>query len=203
MERRTFLKTVAAGGAAALNFLYPGLTNVVGAASGNLEPAAVEDPFPERDPNFAGGRVVEKTGDGIILAAGDEIRAVRMSADALVWKEFEGVPHSEILLGDYMDVRGTALADGTLLAKNVWINIGRTDGKVDMLLPTGLQMMSIKGVQRTLELSKALEVVQIQDGKELVSSLASLVPGTTFGAVGLLLPDGGFRATRIWIWPQA
>ncbi len=203
MERRTFLKTVAAGSAAALNFLYPGLTNVVGAASGNVEQTVVDDPFPERDPNFAGGRVVEKTGDGIILAGGDEIRAVRMPADAAVWKEFEGVPHSEILIGDYMDVRGTALPDGTLLAKNVWINIGRTDGKVDLLLPTGLQMTTIKGVQRTLELSSALEVVKIQEGGEVASSLASLVPGTAFGAVGLLLPNGGFRATRIWIWPQA
>jgi hypothetical protein len=226
MERRSFLKVIAAGGAAAVNFLYPGLTGVVGAASSRDEaiekhpekhpedPAKHPEKHPEIDPDFAGGYVVEQTATGFVLAAGEEFRAVRLPAEASVWKEFENVDHGVIKLGDYVDVRGTSLADGSLMAKSAWVNIGRLDGTVEQLIvPSGdimaqdsrIRVAAIKGGQRDIELSPALEVLRISeaDADLQAASIANVVPGTKMGAVGLRLPDGGFRATRIWIWPQA
>lgn len=226
MERRSFLKAVAAGGAAAVNFLYPGLTGVVSAATRGDEsiekhpekypedPAKHPEKHPEIDPDFAGGYVVERTAEGFVLAAGNEFRAIRLPKDASVWKEFENVDHSEIQLGDYVDVRGTSLADGSLLAKSAWANIGRLDGTVEQLMLQGGDIMAqgsrvrvaaIKGGQREIELSPALQVVRISDADADVmeASIMNVVPGTKLGAVGLRLPNGGFRATKIWIWPQA
>lgn len=226
MERRSFLKAIAASGAAAVNFLYPGLTGVVSAATKGDEsiekhpekhpedPAKHPEKHPEIDPDFAGGYVVERTAEGFVLAAGNEFRAIRLPKDASVWKEFENVDHSEILLGDYVDVRGTSLKDGSLLAKSAWANIGRLDGTVEQLMPQGGDIMAqgsrvrvaaIKGGQREIELSSALQVVRISDADADVmeASIANVVPGTKLGAVGLRLPNGGFRATKIWIWPQA
>lgn len=226
MKRRSFLKAVAAGGAAAVNFLYPGLTGVVGAATKGDEsiekhpekhpedPAKHPEKHPEIDPDFAGGYVVERTAEGFVLAAGNEFRAIRLPKNASVWKEFEDVDHSEIQLGDYVDVRGTSLADGSLLAKSAWANIGRLDGTVEQLMPQGGDIMAqgsrvrvaaIKGGHREIELSSALQVVRISDADANVldASIMNVVPGTKLGAVGLRLPNGGFRATKIWIWPQA
>ena len=224
MERRSFLKVIAAGGAAAVNFLYPGLTGVVSAATQADEsiekhpekhpedPAKHPEKHPEIDPDFAGGFVVERTAEGFVLAAGNEFRAIRLPKDASVWKEFENVDHSEIQIGDYVDVRGTSLADGSLLAKSAWANIGRLDGTVEQLMPQGGDIMAqgsrvrvaaIKGGHREIELSSALEVVRISDADVMAASIMNVVPGTKMGAVGLRLPNGGFRATKIWIWPQA
>ncbi|MBV9789369.1 MAG: twin-arginine translocation signal domain-containing protein [Chloroflexi bacterium] len=226
MERRSFLKVIAAGGAAAVNFLYPGLTGVVSAATQADEsiekhpekhpedPAKHPEKHPEIDPDFAGGFVVERTAEGFVLAAGNEFRAIRLPKDASVWKEFENVDHSEIQIGDYVDVRGTSLADGSLLAKSAWANIGRLDGTVEQLMPQGGDIMAqgsrvrvaaIKGGHREIELSSALEVVRISDADAdvMAASIMNVVPGTKMGAVGLRLPNGGFRATKIWIWPQA
>lgn len=238
MERRSFLKVVAATGAAAVNFLYPGLTGVVSAATKadesiekhpekhpedpakhpekhpEIDPAKHPEKHPEIDPDFAGGYVVERTAEGFVLAAGNEFRAIRLPKDASVWKEFEDVDHSAIQLGDYVDVRGTSLADGSLMAKSAWANIGRLDGTVEQLMPQGGDIMAqgsrvrvaaIKGGQRDIELSSALQVVRISDADADVmeASIANVVPGTKMGAVGLRLPNGGFRATKIWIWPQA
>lgn len=216
MERRSFLKAIAAGSAAAVNFFYPGMTNVVSAAAVDSKESIDlhSDKHPEIDPDFAGGYVVERTREGFVLAAGNEFRAVRLPAAAAVWKEFEGVDHSEILVGDYVDVRGTSLGDGSLLAKNAWVNIGRLDGTVEQLMPVNgdisaqgsrLRVAAIKGGYREIELSSALEVVRVSDADVdmMAASITNVVPGTKMGAVGLRTPNGGFRATKIWIWPQA
>ncbi len=216
MERRSFLKIITAGSAAAVNFLYPGLTGVVSAAARTPDQPSANVPLkgPEIDPDFAGGYVVERTNEGFVLAAGQEFRAVRLPGNASVWKEFEDVDHSEIRVGDFVDVRGTTLGDGSLLAKNAWVNIGRLDGTVEQLMSVGgdmtaqgsrLRVAAIKGGTRDIEFSSALEVVRISDNDADVSaaSITNIVPGTKMGAVGLRLPEGGFRATKIWIWPQA
>jgi hypothetical protein len=216
MERRSFIKTIAAGSAAAVNFFYPGLTNVVSAATVDSKESAAPqaNKHPEIDPDFAGGYVVERTREGFVLAAGNEFRAVRLPGSAAVWKEFEGVDHSEVKVGDYVDVRGTTLGDGSLLAKNAWVNIGRLDGTVEQLMPVGgdisaqgsrMRIAAIKGGYREIELSSALEVVRISDAdvEMMAADITNVVPGTKLGAVGLRLPNGGFRATKMWIWPQA
>jgi hypothetical protein len=65
------------------------------------------------------------------LRSDARVRAVRIPSGAVVWKEFDLAPNA-IAVGDWVDVKGTPLYDGSLLAKSGWlfVNIGRRDGVV-------------------------------------------------------------------------
>lgn len=214
LTRGTFLRIAGGCGAAAVNFLYPGMAR--GAApheaphgnSESLRPGLNESGTPDGktirrmvgpDPTFAGGEVVAKTPDGIILQSHYAVRAVRLSPDTSVWKEFDVMPDA-IQLHDWVDVKGTPLPDGSLQARSGWVmvNIGRLDGVVEQVnSPTSLTVRNQAGGGQ-IELSRRLEVIHAEDASLVDGQLVSLPPGTRFGAVGLRLPDGGFRATRIW-----
>ncbi len=199
MKRRSFLRNVTLGGAAVANFLYPGLTNIVKAQNESPSTPSVEE-RPDRDPNFFGGTVVEQTPEGIVLAGGDELKAVRISEETAVWKEFYG--NHPIRVGDYADVRGTALPDGTLQAESIWVNIGRLDGIIESKTPSGLTIATWRGSKRGIEFSTQMEVIRASDGNPIPERLDALITGMSIGAVGLRLPNNGFRATRVWTWPQ-
>jgi hypothetical protein len=208
LQRKTFLQAVAGSALATINFFYPGL--VRGAAASGAEPTAlpagagakevirVEGP----DPGFAGGEVVSKTTDGVVLRSELGVRAVRIPSETVVWKEFD-VTADAIDVGDWVDVRGTPLADGTLQARSgwIWVNIGRRDGVLERVSPTALKLKSERGDSQGIELSPRLEVIDPEDGLPLPGQVRALRPGMHVGAVGLVLPNGGFRATRVWRYP--
>ncbi len=202
MRRKTFFKRVTVGGAAVLGFLYPGLIKISHVEESTVQASAVAQPNTQPDLNFAGGKVVKKTSDGVVVDGGGTVRAIRISADTAVWKEFDLKPSEvEIQLDDYLDVRGTALPDNTLMAKQMWINIGRWDGIIDTISSTRLVSTNPKSTKsRSIELSSKLEIVKAQDGTPLPNHLSGLTPGNSIGAVGLRLPNGELRATRIWVW---
>lgn len=200
VRRVTFLKVAVGAAAGAVNFLYPGLTNATRMGHPESRPPTANGAGEERlvgpDPSFAGGKVVAKTADGVVVQSPVAVRAIRIPAGALVWKEFDVTP-DVIQLQDWLDVKGTPLADGSLIAKWIFVNIGRRNGVVGQVSsPSSLTTQDQQGTH-TMELSSRLEVISVVDASPL--SLAQLTPGTAFGAVGLRLPDGGFRATRIWI----
>lgn len=116
----------------------------------------------------------------------------------VVWKEFE-TSADVIQVGDWLDVKGTPQADGTLVAQSgsIFVNIGRRDGVVESISLNRLTMKHNKGIE-TIELSTRLEVVEAATQANVIGGVSSLTPGTHIGVVGLRLPDGGFRATRIW-----
>jgi hypothetical protein len=218
LERRTFLKSVVVGAAATLNFLYPGAVRAAGSnaraghtvgGQGNnvtLTPAAnggVVKQVDGIDPTFAGGEVVSKTPDGVILQSAVGLRAIRIPAGTEVWKEFYTSP-DVVELHDWVDVKGTPLSDESLQARSGWlmVNIGRRDGIVHQASPTKLTAR-VPGGTCDIELSPRLEVIDARDGTPLPGHIAELTPGTRFGAVGLRLPGNGFRATRIWKWTEA
>jgi hypothetical protein len=206
IKRGTFLRAGAAA-AATLNFLYPGLTRAAGTVRRETRslPTTTRPPagvvvMDGPDPTFAGGQVVTKTADGVVLQSHAAVRTVRIPPGTVAWKEFDVTP-DVIQLGDWVDVKGTPLADGSLQARSGWVfvNIGRRDGVVGQVVsPTSLNVRNGQSTY-TMELSSRLEVIGAEDGLPLPGGLASLTPGTQFGAVGLRLPNYGFRATRIWI----
>ena len=152
----------------------------------------------DSDPSFASGYVVAKTQGGVILQSNHGSRGVRIKPDTLVWKEFnQGA--DIIQLQDWLDVKGVPLQDGTLEARSewVWVNIGRREGVVQQVSPQGVAIRHDKGVE-TFELSKHLEVINARDESPRAGGVTSLLPGMRVGAVGLRLPNSGFRATRIW-----
>jgi hypothetical protein len=210
LERRTFLGLMAGAAVTVVDFLYPGLskaadmvnagnTTPVGTAvepGGNIQ--TVDGP----DPTFAGGEVVAKTPFGIILQSDAAIRAVRIPDDTVVWKEFDVSPN-DIALHDWVYVKGTPQLDGSLLARSgwIWVNIGRLDGVVEQVSPSSLTLRNLRIPQpHAIEMSKRLEVINAHDGTPIPGHIAAIQHGAEIGAVGIRLPNGGFRATRIWIW---
>lgn len=153
------------------------------------------------DPTYASGKVVTKNSNVIVLQSASGVREVRFPAQAVVWKEFDVTPEA-IELNDWVDVKGTPLECGALLAQSGWVfvNIGRLDGSVDQVSekPNTLTVKTKQG-QKLIELSKRLEVISAKDGLPLSGHISALTTGIEIGAVGLRLPDGGFRATRIWV----
>jgi hypothetical protein len=210
LERRTFLGLMAGAALAVIDFLYPGLSKAAEVGfSGHTAPGVtvgrpgvsveqVDGP----DPTFAGGEVVAKTPFGVILQSDATIRAVRIPAETIVWKEFDVTP-DDIQLHDWVYVKGTPQSDGSLLARSgwIWVNIGRFDGVIDQVSTSSLAVRGSRAPQaHTLELSKRLEVISAHDGSPVLGHIAALKQGAEIGAVGIRLPGGGFRATRIWIW---
>lgn len=206
ITRRSFLGTV--GGAALwiIGFLYPGIqafsktaseSPQIPSSAGAVSATELRQ-MNGPDPTYAGGEVVEKTLEGVILKSDTGVRAVRIPAETAVWKEFDVKP-DVIQLHDWLDVKGTPLADGTLLAHSGWVfvNIGRRNGFVEDLSADSLVLRTAKGTER-IELSSRLEVISAHDGKPLPGGVAALRRGAQIGMVGLRLPNGGFRATRIW-----
>lgn len=207
VDRRSFLRVVAGTALAGFSFFYPGIGSVLGSTLARPRPslgvaAAAGAPNVQRmigpDPTFAGGKVVAKTSEGVILQSAAGVRAVRIPAGTVVWKGSDMTPDA-IQLQDWVDVKGTPLEDGSLLARSewIWVNIGRREGVVKEVSPGAVTLKHNKGTER-IEVAPTLEVIRTSDGAPHVGGIAALKPGTQIGAVGLRLPGGGFRATRIW-----
>ena len=200
MQRRTFVKTVIASGGTLLNFFYPGLTHVFAREPlpvSRLSKSRKNDP--DYDHDFFGGTVVAVVSHGIVLEHDDEVRAIILSPETNIWKEFD-FKYGEIAItvGDYVDARGKGMEDDSLIAENLWINIGRVDGVFQHFANEIVTFTDHHGRQRKIGISKSLDVIHAHDGSPLAKHIHGLSAGHSFGAVGLRLPDGGFRATRIW-----
>lgn len=208
ISRRTILKLIVGTTlATAFNFLYPGISTAIdigsfGKKSIGLAPGTNVKEMKGPDPTYAGGKVVAKNSDGVVLQSESGVRGVRFPSQAVVWKEFDVTPEA-IELDDWVDVKGLPLNDGILLAQSGWVfvNIGRLDGAVDQVSekPNMLTVKTKRG-QKLIELSQRLEIIRAKDGLPLSDHISALTSGVEMGAVGLRLPDGGFRATRIWVY---
>lgn len=199
ISRRSFLTILGGALVLVVDFLYPGVLQAIGTHPPRrtaLRPTVDQVVGP--DPGFASGRVVDRTETGVILESGAGVRAVRFQPDTVVWKEvFRN--HQVVQIGDWLDVRGTPLPDGSLRARSqwVWVNIGRRDGVIEHVGSDHLNLMTRRGPVK-VELSPVLEVVGEGD-IPLQGGRTALVPGMTVGTVGLRLPDGGFRVTKLWV----
>jgi len=196
---------VAGGGVlATLGALYPGLGSALSQknsiAGASTSATAVMPSGP--DVTYAGGEVTAIAAGGVVLTTPTTSRAVRLNPETVVWKEVLG-SSGLIELGDWVDVRGEPQVDGSLLATSgmVFVNIGRRDG---VLVSSSANHITVSGdgdgdgADITYGLSASFEVVNASDGTPLAGGLASLEPGVSIGMVGLRLPGGGFRPTRIW-----
>lgn len=196
LNRRSFIGAAAGAAASAAAFLYPG----VGGAT-RMDAASTKMITGELDPNFAGGQVISILPNGVLLQSDALVRAVRINPNSTVWKEYDTSP-TFIELGDWVDARGTALSDGSLQARDswVWVNIGRKDGVISALQSGGMVLAQDSGRSAKVDYSSRLEVISGHDDSPLPGHVKGLAVGMSVGTVGLRLPDGGYRATRIWTW---
>lgn len=203
MERKRFLALTGGSILTGVGFLYPGA-----AEAGRAMRTRATDGAPNSsvtaingsDPTYAGGEVVGRSSEGVVLQTSNAVRAVRMPAGTVVWREYEG-DIGLIQMHDWLDVKGTPGADGSLLATSgmVFANIGRADGVVSEVSGSSVVLKDSRGSSK-LDLSPRLEVVRASDGSHYSNGVHDLAAGTAIGAVGLVLPNGGLRATKIWTW---
>lgn len=120
MDRRTLLTSAVLGTTATL---------VGGTAMGSLAPetafaAASQSPEPGApDPNFAEGRVTNRTGS-LLLAAGSDGRfhRIQLTGGTSVWK-LRPTTLDQVHVGDGLYARGVLMPNGVLAAESVWVNI--------------------------------------------------------------------------------
>ncbi len=119
IDRRKLLTTAVLGGA-----------SLVGAtALGSLAPEAAfaADPLDVEpgavDPNFAEGRITSITGSTLSVTGSDSVlHSIRVVDGTSIWK-LQPTTFDRIAVGDGLYARGLRLADGTLAADSIWVNI--------------------------------------------------------------------------------
>ncbi len=119
IDRRKLLTTAVLGGAGivgatALGSLAP--EAVFAADEVDVEPGAA-------DPNFAEGRITSITGSTLFVTGSDSVlHSIRITDGTSIWK-LQPTTFDRIAVGDGLYARGLRLADGTLAADSVWVNI--------------------------------------------------------------------------------
>jgi Domain of unknown function (DUF5666) len=188
-----FIECTAAAEAVVSGFLYPSLERAP--AADRLAEEREDDR--QADLSYAGGFVVSIDDGRVVLEVAGISRVVQISNDAVVWKEFPVRPDA-IELGDWLDARGLPRADGSLLATSgmVLVNVGRADGTVAEV-DDGCVTLDDGGRRFSVPFSDRLEVVSAVDGRPRCEHVGALTPGMLADVVGLVLPDGTLRATRI------
>jgi hypothetical protein len=119
IDRRKLLTTAVLGGAGivgatALGSLAPEAAFAADAA--DVEPGAI-------DPNFAEGRVTSVSGAMLFVTGSDSVlHSIRATDGTSIWK-LQPTTFDRIAVGDGLYARGLRLADGTLAADSIWVNI--------------------------------------------------------------------------------
>lgn len=201
ISRRGLLGSIVGVGVGMASLAYPGLARVLTTAG---HPLSVGGPTlpQDTDQTFWSGTVTAKTKDTLVLTSAVGTRTVRIPPGSLVWKEFD-VPLDAVDLGDQVMVKGEPQPDGSLLARPglVWANGASWDATILGLRPGGLIVKRHRdGAERSLLFSQRLEVITAAKQLPVPEGARALSVGLDIGAVGLALPDGNLRATRIWIY---
>jgi len=122
LDRRKFLSGAVLGTAA--------VTGVVGASTlGSFAPEAAaaqrmhEVAAGEVDPNFVEGRVISAQKGMLLVTSVDKsMHRIHLTGATSVWK-LRPTTADEAKVGDGLYARGVRMADGTLAADAVWLNI--------------------------------------------------------------------------------
>jgi hypothetical protein len=119
MDRRRLLSTAVLGGASVVG--ATALGSLAPEAAFAAEPVEVEPGTP--DPNFAEGRITAISGSLLLVTGSDTtLHRIQVTNGTSIWKlrptTFDGIQR-----GDGLYARGVRLADGTLAADSVWVNI--------------------------------------------------------------------------------
>jgi hypothetical protein len=148
---------------------------------------------------FMSGRVIRLTPGGLVVdSAGHELD-VDLTRVVDVWKE-TSVPASAIEVGDDLFINGTP--GSPFVATYVTANIGRIDGVIRAIDPTGM-LMEVRfrwggSVLQRIDFSPYIEYGAPAAGLRVTR--ADLVVARLIGAVIYGRPGERLRATRIWIW---
>lgn len=197
LEELVFASGGEAGGLGAVG--SPGVTAVSIRTTRRLDPeGTVARVFNEASvaTRFAVGFVVSRGNSSITLRSAQAGQVVvDVSPTTSVWKETE-VGLDVIEEGDLLYVR--AVPDGSLVvAHRIWVNIGWVHGSIDQPGPNAVTVSVPRLGTRTLYLTPGTLLFD-RDNVNLAKE-AHLSAGTWVDALGVFLPGGHLRATRIWV----
>ncbi len=149
-------------------------------------------------PGYVAGAAVLRDRDLLYVRTGDGDRVVRL-ANAAIWKG-EAAPASAIEMGDDIIASGTVLADGTIDAHTVDVNIVQVRGVVIASAGAGAWTARDNlGREFLLRIDPEKPPVELLVGGSPVSATDPVdpAPGRSFVAIGLRLADGSIRVTRL------
>jgi hypothetical protein len=183
IDRRKLLATAVLGGA-----------SLVGAtALGSLAPEAAfaADPLDVEpgaaDPNFAEGRITSITG-GTLFATGSDsvLHSIRVTDGTSIWK-LQPTTFDRIAVGDGLYARGLRLADGTLAADSVWINIVNLQAHITTMARNVLRL-DHRGQPIVGHVVPGVSAA-VYNGTPAVSDLSRLQVGHHVQVIGAWHPD--------------
>jgi hypothetical protein len=183
IDRRKLLATAVLGGA-----------GIVGAtALGSLAPEAAfaADPFDlepgEVDPNFAEGRITSISGSTLFATGSDSVlHSIRVTDSTSIWK-LQPTTFDQIAVGDGLYARGLQLADGTLAADSIWVNIVNVHAHITNL---GRNVMHLDHRGQPILAHVVPNVTAaVYNGTPAVSDVSLLKVGQHVQVIGAWHPD--------------
>lgn len=151
-------------------------------------------------PGYVSGAAVLRDGDLLYVRTSDVDRVVRL-ANATIWKGDTVLP-SAIEMGDDVIASGTVLADGTIDAHTVDVNIVQVRGVVTATDgPGAWTARDNHGREFRLRIDPEKPPVELLVGGSPVSATDPVdpAPGRSFVAIGLRLADGSIRVFRLYL----
>lgn len=214
--RRKFLQAAGVGGAAGLAAVATGTfvqrkrprpaqaqiaptTQPVPPPPGPVQ-KSLDNPGPGmRAPGFYVGTVELRDGDLIYMATAEGAKVVRTTNASLIWRGGP-VPADSIQKGDVLHVSGALLPDGTIAAVNVEANVGQVRGTIAQILSDGWQVIESKGTTRRviIDTARPPEVLR-RSAPADVAALRQVARNSPVMIIGLVLPDGSLRATKVFL----
>jgi hypothetical protein len=183
MDRRKLLTTAVLGGA-----------SIVGATSlGSLAPEAAfaadaVDAEPGAvDPNFAEGRITTISGATLFVTGSDSVlHSIRVTDGTSIWK-LQPTTFDRITVGDGLYARGLRLADGTLAADAVWVNIVNVHAHITNL---GQNVLHLDHRGQSIVAHVVPNVTAaVYNGTPAVSDVSLLEVGQHVQVIGAWHPD--------------
>lgn len=206
LDRDAFLRRVGGALAATSAFFYPGIDKAVAGIArpskhdlSTLPAGRTVLTLNGPDPTYAAGLVTSIDGDHFVLESATATKDILITSDDVVWKEFD-LDRSAIAIGDWIDAKVVPQPDGSLAAQSGWIfaNIGKRSGTFRGFDGKNVTIEgAADGATHVFSLSPRL-IVERLDESPIPGGIASFKDGQYIGAVGLVLPGGGFRATKVW-----
>jgi hypothetical protein len=183
IDRRTLLATAVLGGA-----------GIVGAtALGSLAPEAAfaADPLDVEpgaaDPNFAEGRITSISASMLFVTGSDSVlHSIRVTDGTSIWK-LQPTTFDRIAVGDGLYARGLRLADGTLAADSIWVNIVNVHAHITNLGRNVLHL-DHRGQPIVAHVVPAVTAA-VYNGSPAVSDVSLLKVGQHVQVIGAWHPD--------------
>jgi hypothetical protein len=122
---------------------------------------------------------------------------ILVSANAKIWKGDYGASIDSIRSGDQVLTRGTDDLTGRYIATEVWVNITIVRGMISSIGGNGIFVTPMQPAQ-----GRATEVLlndRTLSNRDLPYNKDHIKIGRFIHVVGLALPDGTIRATRIFV----